>query len=116
MKMPCQTVVWDVLPAIKAAIVEELVNNGFSQQEIAKKLDTTPSAISQYISKKRGYRIVFEDNIRTSIRAIAEDMKADNVDNLEMRICDVCRQLRDEDNNNCNTILNIDSLSSTKNE
>ena len=57
MKSPCQEVVWDVLPAIRAAIVSELVQNGVSQLEAARMLDLAPSAVSQYLSKKRGYRI-----------------------------------------------------------
>ena len=88
-------IVWDVLPAIRAAIAEELVNCGLSQQEIARELDMAPSAVSQYLSKKRGYRIVFDDDVKQSIRMLAEDMKADRVDNLEERICSICQQMRE---------------------
>ncbi|ETA68755.1 MAG: uncharacterized protein PWQ51_1598 [Methanolobus sp.] len=96
MKLPCQMIVWDVLPAIRAAIAEELMNCGLSQQEIAKELDMAPSAVSQYLSKKRGYRIVLEENVKVSIRELAEDMKANKVDDLASRICGICRQLREE--------------------
>ncbi|WP_342304558.1 helix-turn-helix domain-containing protein [Methanolobus sp. ZRKC5] len=100
MKLPCQTIVWDVLPAIRAAIAEELVNCGLSQQEVAKELDMAPSAVSQYLSKKRGYRIVFGEDIKKSIRVLAEDMKENRVDDLAERICSICRQLR-EDGQQC---------------
>lgn len=90
-------IVWDVLPAIRAAIAEELMNCGLSQQEIAKELDMAPSAVSQYLSKKRGYRIVLEDDVKESIRKLAEDMKAKRVDDLASRICSICKQLRDEE-------------------
>jgi predicted transcriptional regulator len=100
MKLPCQMIVWDVLPAIRASIAEELVNCGLSQQEVAKELDMAPSAVSQYLSKKRGYRIVFDENIKRSIRTLAGDMKADAVDDLAGRICDICKQLR-EDGQQC---------------
>ncbi|WP_407355743.1 transcriptional regulator [Methanolobus sp. WCC5] len=97
MKLPCQMIVWDVLPAIRAAIAEELVNCGLSQQEIARELDMAPSAVSQYLSKKRGYRIVFDEDVKQSIRALAEDMKAGNVDDLAGRICRICKQLRSDE-------------------
>ena len=93
-------IVWDVLPAIRAAIAEELVNCGLSQQEIARELDMAPSAVSQYLSKKRGYRIVFDEEVKASIHILAGDMKAGTVDDLAERICCICRQLR-EDSQQC---------------
>ncbi len=97
MKLPCQTIVWDVLPAIRAAIAEELVNIGVSQQETARLLDMAPSAISQYLSKKRGYRIEFEDDIKMTIRSVAEDLSKGEVENLPQRICGICTMLRETD-------------------
>lgn len=96
MKLPCEKVVWDILPAIRAAIAEELANCGLTQQEIAKELDMAPSAVSQYLSKKRGYRIVFEDEIRESIRLLALDIKDKHVTDIAPRVCKICTQLRDE--------------------
>lgn len=99
MKLPCQMIVWDVLPAIRAAIAEELINCGLSQQDIAKELDMAPSAVSQYLSKKRGYRIVFEDDVKESIHQLALDMKEKRVEDLPSRICQICMQMRSEDKN-----------------
>jgi predicted transcriptional regulator len=97
MKVPCQTIVWDVLPAIRAAIAEELVNLGISQQEIARLLDMAPSAISQYLSKKRGYRIEFEDDVRDAIRSIALDLSKGEVTDLTKRVCNICTMSQDHD-------------------
>ncbi len=102
MKLPCQTIVWDVLPAIRAAIAEELVNLGVSQQETARLLDMAPSAISQYLSKKRGYRIEFEDDVKTAIRSIAQDLSNGEVENISHRICGICTMLREPDSG-CNS-------------
>ncbi|MEZ5335366.1 MAG: transcriptional regulator [Methanolobus sp.] len=97
MKLPCQRIVWDVLPAIKAAIAEELVNCGLSQQEVARELEMAPSAISQYLSKKRGYRIVLEDeDIKDSIHSLAEDIKEGKAGSVPDRICGICKALRDD--------------------
>ena len=95
MKSPCQKIVWDVLPAIRAAVVQELVGQGVSQLEASRLLDLAPSAISQYMSKKRGYRIEFEDDVRVSIHQLAKDLQEGKVQNLVERICDICKQLRE---------------------
>lgn len=97
MKLPCQMIVWDVLPAIRAAIAEELIRCGSTQQEAAEILDCAPSAISQYLSGKRGYRIVFEDDIRSLIRELATDLHAGREIDLVSRICSICVKLREGD-------------------
>ncbi len=97
MEAPCQKIVWDVLPAIRAAIAVELVRRGLSQTRAAKMLEIAPSAVSQYLSGKRGYRIEFDNDVKRSIGQLAQDLKDGRVKkNLVGRICDICRQLRDE--------------------
>lgn len=95
MEAPCQRIVWDVLPAIRAAIAVELVRCGVSQADASKMLGIAPSAVSQYLSGKRGYRIEFTGEVKESIERLAQDLKDRNVDNLVERICDICRQLRE---------------------
>lgn len=97
MKLPCQLIVWNVLPAIRAAIAEELNAMGVSQLEAARLLDMTPSAISQYLTGKRGYRIVFESEVKKSLNRLARDLKAGQVDDLAARICEICTQIREGD-------------------
>ena len=94
MKTPCQQIVWDVLPAIRAALAAELVRDGVSQQEVARLLDTAPSAVSQYLSGKRGYRIVFEGPAQKLIEDLAREIKAGGVSDLTSRICAVCREIQ----------------------
>jgi predicted transcriptional regulator len=96
MKTPCQQIVWDVLPAIRAALAAELVRNGVSQQEVAQFLDTAPSAVSQYLSGKRGYRIVFEGPAQKLIENLAREIKAGEVPDITTRICAICREIRDD--------------------
>jgi uncharacterized protein len=97
MEIPCQKIVWDVLPAIRAAIAVELVRCGVSQIEASKMLEIAPSAVSQYISGKRGYRIEFENDVKRSIEHLAEDLQNKKELNLAQRICEICRQLRTGD-------------------
>jgi len=100
-KVPCQTIVWDVLPAIRAAIAVELVQCGVAQNEAARLLGLTTSAVSQYITGKRGYRIEFEDDVRDMIRRLAEDLRDGRVPDPIPRICEICRQLRSGDGGCC---------------
>ncbi|MGD1004145.1 MAG: transcriptional regulator [Methanoregulaceae archaeon] len=97
MESPCQKIVWDVLPAIRAAIAVELVKCGVSQVEAARMLEIAPSAVSQYLSGKRGYRIEFEDDVKKSIATLAQDLKDGKKVNLVKRTCDICHQLRGDD-------------------
>ena len=97
MEAPCQKIVWDVLPALRAAVAVELVNNGVSQVEAARMLEIAPSAVSQYLSGKRGYRIEFGDEIKQSIELLAKDLKEGKVEHLVQRICSICHEMRDGD-------------------
>jgi predicted transcriptional regulator len=97
MESPCQRIVWDVLPAIRAAIAVELVKCGVSQVEAARMLEIAPSAVSQYLSGKRGYRIEFENDVKRSIEQLAKDLKDGTKVNLVKRTCEICKQLREGD-------------------
>ncbi len=97
MEAPCQKIVWDVLPAIRAAIAVDLVRCGVSQVEAARMLEIAPSAVSQYLSGKRGYRIEFEDEVKKSIAHLAQDLIDKKQINVIERICGICRQLRDDE-------------------
>lgn len=59
-------------------------------------LGITPPAVSQYVSKKRGYNIQFEADVHKMIEKLADDLIQNNVDSLVERMCEICRSLRDE--------------------
>ena len=99
MKSPCEQIVWDVLPSIRAAIAEELIKRGISQQEVSRMLGITPPAVSQYLSKKRGYNIEFREDIRQAIGVLAEDLIKEDIKGADLvkRICSICRMLQDDE-------------------
>ncbi|MBN1235540.1 MAG: helix-turn-helix domain-containing protein [Methanotrichaceae archaeon] len=99
MKAPCEEIVWNVLPCIRAAIADELVKRGISQKEVSRMLGITPPAVSQYVSKKRGYNIVFREDILHAIGMLAEDLIEERVKGSELvkRICAICRMLQDDE-------------------
>jgi predicted transcriptional regulator len=95
MKSPCEVVVWDVPPSIRAALAEDLVKRGLPQKEVSKLLGITPPAVSQYVSKKRGYNIEFGEDIKASISKLAGDLMDKKVGDPAERICEICRMLRE---------------------
>jgi predicted transcriptional regulator len=53
MLTPQEIQVWYILPAIRKAIALKLKEKNFQQKDIAKIMDLTPAAVSQYLHKKR---------------------------------------------------------------
>lgn len=97
MRSPCEEIVWEVLPGIRATIAQELVRRGVSQREVSRLMDVTPAAVSQYVSGKRGYNIVFRDDIREEISRLAEDLMNGDASDLIERICEICKKARGEE-------------------
>jgi predicted transcriptional regulator len=55
MKIPCELIVWYVLPSIRRELARELVErHRFTQAEVARRFGVTDAAISQYLKSKRG--------------------------------------------------------------
>ncbi len=96
MKIPCELMVWYVLPMIRRELARELViAHGMSQAEVARRFDVTDAAVSQYIKGKRGDRPGFDSSdpvyrrftadLKDSARRIAEE----NAD-FSMEMCRLC--------------------------
>jgi predicted transcriptional regulator len=92
MKVPCEIVVWYVLPVARREIAKILVSEfKLNQREAAKKLGITEAAVSQYFSAKRG------GNIHLSQKSISEIKKsagriaeAENTSIVAGELCMIC--------------------------
>lgn len=93
MKLPCEIIVWYILPKIRSELAKNLSNLGISQKEISEKLGITQAAVSQYINKKRGYGIEFGGGAMEAIEKLAEDMIKSDVE-LVLRTCEICTILK----------------------
>jgi predicted transcriptional regulator len=89
----CDTLVRTMLPSMRAEMVSRLVNDrGLSQSEAARKLGVTRAAISQYISRKRGFN---EARFTTEVNAIIDRWaRAVDTGESDINLCDVCRCAR----------------------
>lgn len=86
---------WYVLPKIRADLARELVKNGMSQKEVAEKLGITPSAVSQYLHKKRGEKIEMSEEYRRIVVKIAEEIrKTTSEEKVSELICQCCMKSR----------------------
>jgi predicted transcriptional regulator len=67
MKIPCELIVWYVLPSIRRELARELVEtHNLTQAEVARKFGVTDAAISQYLKKKRGINKEIENSLKYS--------------------------------------------------
>ena len=95
MKIPCEIVVWYVLPTIRREVAKELVRtHGMSQATVAKRFDVTDAAISQYLKKKRGENHIIEssshyDEFLDEIRISAEHIAKEQAD-FATEMCRIC--------------------------
>jgi predicted transcriptional regulator len=94
MRMPCEVVVFELLPTARGELAKELVRaHGYTQAKVAGLFGVTSAAVSQYIKGLRGgnpyidgsvYRGAFYQQISESAERIANG--ADMLDEL----CEIC--------------------------
>jgi hypothetical protein len=73
MKLPCEVVVWYVVPVIKSELAQELSKRGMTQKNIAEVIDVTQAAVSQYLSGKRGSgSITLTPEMKDEIKSFAD--------------------------------------------
>ncbi len=100
MKPPCEIVVKDILPAIRAVLVRDLIKrHKLNQVEVAKKMGITQPAVSQYLSELRGasYAGLFKRReIAQSVRKLSDTIASGKVkpsQTLQM-YCNICKHIK----------------------
>jgi predicted transcriptional regulator len=93
-----------LIPAIRKHFIKILEQQGMNDSEIAKRLQITKAAVSQYKHKKRGKEIKFPEKIMKQIKKSAMAIKNGKNANMEIlniinkmkksrQICIICKEL-----------------------
>jgi predicted transcriptional regulator len=92
---PCEKVVREHLPAIKATLAKNLVENGMSQVQVSKLLGTTEATISHYMKGERGQALLGQ-RILDDVSALAEKISngALGTNKISQEVCEICQKVR----------------------
>jgi predicted transcriptional regulator len=83
---------WNGIPTIRKELAETMIKHfGLSQRQAAEKLGATPSAVCQYLSKKRGKTDIVDDTIIQEITISAERIVKNNGHVVVLETCRICR-------------------------
>ncbi|MEM2910291.1 MAG: transcriptional regulator [Nitrososphaerota archaeon] len=100
MRSPCEKFVLDVMPSVRALIAKELIDkHALSQTEVARIIGTTRPAISQYLSAKRGFKMIRRLRTNPVVRELISRMASAIVKNEASKesvndmVCEICRIL-----------------------
>jgi uncharacterized protein len=98
MKIPCELIVWYVLPSIRRELARELVEkHHLSQAEVARRFGVTDAAISQYLKAKRGTSKEIEnsgkyDEFKREVEQAA--VRIMNGSDIVTETCRVCEMVK----------------------
>lgn len=104
MRPPCESIVKEVLPTVRAILVKELTDKyELSQAKIAEKLAITQPAVSQYLTSARGAEEL-KKNLRkaglySDLEDFAEEIADGSIKRSDMvkRCCEICISMRTEE-------------------
>ena len=87
----CEYVMWNGLPVIRKEIAVSMISDyGLNQKETAEKLDITPAAVCQYLSKKRGRPHIFNEKILSEIKLSAKNIIDNGNESIVPETCRIC--------------------------
>jgi predicted transcriptional regulator len=99
MKIPCELIVWYVLPSIRRELAKELVEkHNLKQAEVARRFGVTDAAISQYLKAKRGTSKEIENSgqyeaFKREVEiSAARIMEGSDIVTETCRICDMVKK------------------------
>ncbi len=97
MRIFCEAVFSEILPALRAVIAKELLETyRMTQEEVSKKLGITQPAVSQYKSGLRGTKVKLltsNENLMILAKKIAAEIASGDI-KFHEKICEVCEETR----------------------
>src|SRR6059036_3652913 len=98
MIIPCEVAAKSVIPALRAMIARELIEDyGMKQELVAQRLGITQAAVSKYRHQVRGEAVDLE--AAAEVRQMSKDIASTLVDNpspldVSRRFCQACTDIR----------------------
>ncbi len=92
----CKKTLNEIVPSARAILTEKLLDRNITQEEIAKLLNVTQPAISQYNKKLRGsFSSEMKSNNKLSayFDRLADDISAGSADMI-FKTCEICEKTR----------------------
>jgi predicted transcriptional regulator len=77
MKHPQEIEVWYIIPAIRREMASIMKRHGLKNNEVAKALDISDAAVSQYGKSKRGCEVIFPKEVKKRIELASERIMRD---------------------------------------
>jgi len=72
-QMPQEIEVWYIIPAIRRELAKSMINDfNLNQKQIAKLMELTEAAVSQYMNSKRAKEVVFSNAVLEEIKKSAK--------------------------------------------
>jgi predicted transcriptional regulator len=98
MKTPCEIIVLNIVPIIRKEFAKNLIeNHSLTQRKVADKLGITESAISRYVSGKRGILEIKDEQILEEIAKSANKIAKENGPTAIEETCRICRLLKSKE-------------------
>lgn len=95
MKIPCEIIVWQVLPVIRREFARNMIkNHKLTQKNTAQKLGLTEAAVSRYVSGKRGTSEILDGEILKEIAKSVNQIVEGNGTSMIEETCRICRLLK----------------------
>ncbi len=98
MKIPCELIVWYVLPSIRRELAKDLVDKyHMTQAEVARKFGVTDAAISQYLKSKRGTNKELESSGKYEEFKVEVDKAAQRIvdgSDIVTETCRICEMVK----------------------
>ena len=88
----------EILPAIRALMAKRLLDNGFSQKDVAGRLGLTQPAISQYKRGTRADSISGNPETTRMVNELAKRIGTGEISarEINLELLDICRTLLEE--------------------
>ncbi|MEM3677636.1 MAG: hypothetical protein QW176_05780 [Candidatus Bathyarchaeia archaeon] len=100
MKPPCMVIAANILPALRVEIAERLIRDyKLKPIEVARRMDVTPAAITQYVKGSRGKEdvagLLRDGEVEVLVLALASKLaEGSPIEEVMEALCQLCETMR----------------------